>query len=160
MLAFERILTILSFTVHVRLAAGFEFFDVQFPRMISPWRYRGLIPFIDGRCSGTSEIMGIRKILIMYILRIKIICNQIMLWPFCILFHINLFFISHFLLFYLLPGLSSSWLSEIVVTTKRGNLKLIKRKRFCLICKMIQMKTMNLITFSISHIKSTPEFQW
>ena len=40
--------------VHVKLAPGREYLDVQFPLSISPILYRDLTPKIDGRVSGTS----------------------------------------------------------------------------------------------------------
>lgn len=49
-----RSLTGISFIVHVRLAAGRECTEEQFPLIMSPIRYRDWIPVIDGRCSGVS----------------------------------------------------------------------------------------------------------
>lgn len=40
----KNLLTGTSLIVHVRLAAGLEFFDVQLARKLSPIRYFGLIP--------------------------------------------------------------------------------------------------------------------
>lgn len=51
---FEWTLTGISFSVHVRFAAGLEFFEVQFARRLSPTWYRCLIPWMIGRFSGTS----------------------------------------------------------------------------------------------------------
>ena len=43
-----------SFIVHVRLAAGRECAEEQFPLIISPILYPDWIPVIDGRSSGVS----------------------------------------------------------------------------------------------------------
>lgn len=47
-------LTSSLFTVHVRLAAGRECRDVQLPRNMSPIRYRGRIPVMNGALCGVS----------------------------------------------------------------------------------------------------------
>lgn len=52
----SKALTGTSFTNHVKLAAGRDGFDEQFPRMISPGLYLNLIPCITGRLSGTSAM--------------------------------------------------------------------------------------------------------
>lgn len=48
------VLTGLSLIVHVKLAAGREFREVQLPRTISPGLYFALNPFNCGRESGVS----------------------------------------------------------------------------------------------------------
>ena len=52
----QSILTMTSLIVHVKLAAGLENLDVQFPLKISPALYFGRIPCICGLDSGTSAI--------------------------------------------------------------------------------------------------------
>jgi len=47
-------LTSSLFTVHVRFAAGRECRDVQLPRNMSPTRYRGRIPVMNGALCGVS----------------------------------------------------------------------------------------------------------
>lgn len=47
-------LTSSLFTVHVRLAAGRECRDVQLPRNMSPTRYRGRMPVMNGALWGVS----------------------------------------------------------------------------------------------------------
>lgn len=47
-------LTGISFIVQVRLAAGRERAEEQFPLIMSPILYRDRIPVIDGRSSGSS----------------------------------------------------------------------------------------------------------
>lgn len=47
-------LTGISFIVHVRLAAGLERAEEQFPLIMSPIRYRDRMPVIDGFSSRAS----------------------------------------------------------------------------------------------------------
>lgn len=47
-------LTSSLFTVHVRFAAGRECRDVQLPRNMSPTRYRGRMPVMNGALCGVS----------------------------------------------------------------------------------------------------------
>ncbi len=44
----------ISFTVHVKLAAGLEYSDEQLARSVSPGRYRNNIPSTVGLLSGIS----------------------------------------------------------------------------------------------------------
>jgi len=56
------VLTSSLFTVHVRLAAGRECRDVQLPRNMSPTRYRGRMPDMNGALCGVSaRKMGKKK---------------------------------------------------------------------------------------------------